>query len=138
MAYIGQEEKKELAPAIKAVFKKYDVKGSIGIHHHSELVVNISKGKLDLIGDEEAGRKKQAAQRGHDFYPISNNHYQVNQFYAAETAVNPKIGKFFEELITAMKGNRWFDKSDSQSDYFHTAYYMSINVGKWNKEYELV
>ena len=32
MAYISQDEKKKLAPAIKAVLKKYGVKGTIGIN----------------------------------------------------------------------------------------------------------
>jgi len=51
MAYISQEMKKELAPEIKAVLKKYGVKGTIAIRNHSTLVVNIKSGKLDLIGD---------------------------------------------------------------------------------------
>ena len=32
----------------------------------------------------------------------------------------------------------WFDKSDIQTDYFHTAYFIGINVGKWNKPYNFV
>jgi len=44
MSYMSQEKKKQLAPAIKAVLKKYGVKGSIGVRHHSSLVVNIKEG----------------------------------------------------------------------------------------------
>jgi len=40
-------------------------------------------------------------------------------------------------LIKAMKGTDWFDESDSQTDYFHIAYYLNVNVGKWNKPYIL-
>ena len=42
---------------------------------------------------------------------------------------------FLNELVVAMKGTKWFDKSDIMTDYFHTAYYIDINVGKWNKPY---
>ena len=50
MAYVSQEDKKKLAPAIKAVLKKYKMKGTLAIHHHSSLVCNIKSGELDVIG----------------------------------------------------------------------------------------
>ena len=50
MAYIGQKEKKELAPAIKKVLKTYGMKGSIAIDNHSSLVVNVKEGVLDFSG----------------------------------------------------------------------------------------
>jgi hypothetical protein len=34
-----------------------------------------------------------------------------------------------------MKGDGWFNHSDIQTDYFHLAFYLSINVGQWNKPY---
>jgi len=40
-------------------------------------------------------------------------------------------------LIDAMKGNKWYDRSDIQTDYFDIAYYIDINVGQWNKDYIL-
>jgi len=48
MAYIGQKEKKELAPAIKAVLKKFGVKGTIGIDNHRGLKVNLKEGVIDF------------------------------------------------------------------------------------------
>ena len=52
MAYINQEDKKRLAPNIKAVLKKYGVKGTISISHHSNLVVRLKEGKVDLYGEK--------------------------------------------------------------------------------------
>ena len=63
MAYISQETKKELAPGIKAVLKKYGVKGSIGIHNHSSLVVNIKEGSIDFIAEANAKNKEIAERR---------------------------------------------------------------------------
>jgi hypothetical protein len=34
-----------------------------------------------------------------------------------------------------MRGSEWYDRSDVQTDYFDTAYYMDVNVGQWNKPY---
>jgi len=51
MAYMSQEKKAKLAPAIKTILKKHGVKGSIAVRNHSTLVVNISKGSIDFGGD---------------------------------------------------------------------------------------
>jgi len=135
MAYVSQELKKTLAPAIKAVLAKYGVKGTIAVLHHSTLVVNIKSGVLDLIGDyvkyannANTGRKT--------FYGEENPKYlQVNPYYAAEHTFDENIKNFYTELFDAIKGDTWFDKSDIQSDYFHTAYYIDVNVGQWDKPY---
>jgi hypothetical protein len=34
-----------------------------------------------------------------------------------------------------MKGTIWYNNTNAQIDYFDTAYYIDINVGKWNKPY---
>ena len=134
MAYISQTEKKALAPAIKSVLKKYGVKGSIGINHHSSLVVNLKSGILDFIGEANTKNKETCERQGMPYHPITGDHYQANSYYAMEDEGN--VGEFMDELITAMKGDRWFDKTDISTDYFHTAYYLDINVGKWDKPYE--
>ncbi len=133
MAYITQADKKELSPAIKSVLKKYGVKGSIGVNHYSTLVVNLKEGIVDFIGIENQRRKERAERNMQTFYPITDNYYQANEFYADEEP--GIIGEFFSELIAAMKGQKWYDNSDSMIDYFDTAYYLNINVGKWNKPY---
>ena len=112
MAYITQDDKKELAPAIKAVLKKYDVKGTIGIRHHSTLVVRLKSGSVDF---------------GKDYAQV--NEYHIAGNYSGTACA------FLTELVAAMKGDKWFDKSDMMTDYFHTAYYISINVGDWDKPY---
>lgn len=141
MAYFSQEDKKRVAPAIKKVLKKYGVKGSLAVSNHSTLVVNIKKGELDFIEAANKVRVKQASWRGDEPHLIENGHIQVNRYHAADNAREvgeDKVADFYEELVEAMMGADWFDKSDIMTDYFHTAYYMSINVGQWNKPYELV
>jgi hypothetical protein len=139
MAYISQDEKKELAPQIKAVLKKYGMKGTIGINHYSSLVVNIKSGILDLIGAAQKHNDEYALRRGQDSYPVGDN-LQVNECYCEEWAREvgeDTIADFYKELITAMKGNGWYNNSDIMTDYFDYAYYLNINVGKWDKAYEL-
>src|SRR5210317_347568 len=119
MAYVSQADKKELAPAIKKVLSKYGMKGSISIRHHSTLVVTLQSGAIDF-GE----------------YTHGDGYIQVN-VYHIERHYKGKAQKFLTELLTAMKGPGWFDKSDSMTDYFHVKHYCDINVGSWNKPYIL-
>ena len=118
MAYISQQDKKDLAPAIKAVLKKYGMKGTIAINHYSSLVVNIQSGVLDFTDHFSHG----------DGY-IQVNTYHIDSWYSGT------IKRFLQDLLKAMKGTKWYNNSDAMTDYFDTAYYMDINIGKWNKPY---
>ena len=119
MAYVSQELKKELAVGIKKVLKKYKVKGSIAVRHHSTLVVNLKSGGVNFQKNYLSEEKVH--------YSINPYHYQ-NHFEGEAKA-------FLMELETAIKGTTWFDKSDIQSDYFHVAYYWDVNIGKYNRDY---
>ena len=137
MAYISQTEKKELAPAIKKVLKAYGMKGTIGINHHSTLVVNLKSGSLDLLGAAQRVNDERANRQGLPTTQIGE-YFQANA-YREPTEYenfNQKIGRFYSDLIKAMKGTKWFDKSDMMTDYFHTAYFLSINVGKYSSPYQ--
>ena len=118
MSYMSQEKKKELAPRIKGVLKKYGVKGSIAVRHHSTLVINLKSGVIN--------------------FKTQSEHYQVNPYHV-ESQWTGVAKEFLLELLEAMKGEGtgWFDKSDIMTDYFHTAWYNDINIGQWNKPYQL-
>lgn len=136
MAYMNQETKKELSVNIKKVLSKYGMKGSIAVRHHMTLVVNIKSGKLDILGNwfDTATNKGNGYNQYGD--KITKPEYlSVNQYWIDEN-YSGIVKDFIVELYDAMKGDKWFDKSDIQSDYFHTAYYMDVNVGSWNKPYQ--
>ena len=133
MAYMNQERKAQLAPAIKAVLKRYGMKGSIGVRNYSSLVVTLKEGQLDLIGEANRFNREYAERTGQRFYPVTGN-YQANAYRPDQYADN-LIGRFFRELTAAMRGDLWYDRSDIMTDYFDTAYYLDINVGKWNQPY---
>ena len=110
MAYMSQERKAALAPAIKAVLKKYGVKGSLSVSHHSGLTLTLSEGKIDFWQVNT--------------YHIGNHWQGVAQ-------------KFLSEVVAAMNvGNH--DNSDIMTDYFDVGWYVYVNIGKWNKPYKVV
>ena len=120
MAYMSQQHKQELAPAIKAICKKYGIKGSLAVRHHSTLVLNIKSGKIDF----------------QKLSTSDNFNYQVNTYHT-DSHYTGKAKKFFAEVIAAMKGPKFFDNSDAMTDYFHVSHYIDINLGAWNKPYIL-
>lgn len=134
MAWMNQERKAELAPAIKAVLKKYGMKGTIGVRNYSTLVVNIKSGELDLIEEANAFNREYAQRTGQRFYPVTD-YYQASPYKGEDAYADATVGKFFKELTAAMRGNLWYNNSDLMTDYFDIAYYMDINVGQWDKPY---
>ena len=119
MAFISQQDKKDLAPSIKAVLKTYGMKGTISINHHSSLVVTVQSGILDFSR----------------YFTHGDGYIQVNTYHIDTWYDGYSIRSFLKDLVKAMKGNKWYDKSDAMVDYFDTAYYIDINIGKWNKPY---
>jgi hypothetical protein len=116
MAYMSQERKAELAPAIKAILKKYNITATIAVRHHMTLVLNIKKGPIDFGGDN-----------------VDVNPYWYQEHYKDR----PEALAFLKEVIPAMMvGNH--DRSDIQTDYFDVGWYIDVNIGQWQKPYQLV
>jgi hypothetical protein len=113
MAYMNQEKKKELAPLIKSICKKHEIKATIGVRNYSTLVLNIKSGSIDFDAD------------------------RVNEYwYHEHFAKNEKALAFLSEVIPAMNvGN--FDKSDIMTDYFHVGWYIDVKLGRYDKPYVL-
>lgn len=135
MAYVSQDDKKAVAPAIKAVLAKYGMKGSISINNHSTLVVTLKSGKLDIPQNLYDNQQKNPSQwnfgdpiKKQDYFDV--NHYWIDSHYSDE------VKDFLNELVVAMKKPGWRDDSDAMIDYFSITYYITISVGKWNKPFE--
>jgi hypothetical protein len=58
----------------------------------------------------------------------------VNQFWFHEH-YDGEAKAFLTEAIDALKSADYYDRSDAMTDYFDTAYYMDINIGRWDKPY---
>ena len=119
MAYVSQELKAKLAPQIRAVCKKHGVKGSLSVRNHSTLVLTIKSAKHNLLDDYVSTCRP-------------DKYHQVNVYWV-DTYFKGKTKDFLIEVLAAMKGPDWYDRSDSQTDYFDTSHYYSIDIGKWNR-----
>ena len=139
MAYMSQERKAEIAPLVKAICKKYDIKASLAVRHHSALVLNIKSGAIDFIENfiETDLNKAYAKNMSNDRieYIRKNRNLDVNPYWYKEH-FSGKALKFLTEIFAVMnKGNH--DNSDIQTDYFDVGWYTDISIGKWNQPYTL-
>ena len=134
MAYMNQERKAKLAPAIKAICKKYGVKATFGVRNHSTLVCNIKSSSLDFIGNCNKVCGANVAMRG-VAWTAAEGHLDVNPYHY-DKHFDGKCLKFLTELFRVLNtGNH--DNSDIQTDYFDVGWYVDVNIGRWNKPYEL-
>lgn len=130
MAYMNQDKKAKIAPKVKSILKKYGVKGTLGVHNHSTLVLNVSSGPIDFIGNfNKVNENKCPVMKAENCLDINPYWYQEH--------FSGKALSFLKELLPAMnEGNH--DNSDVQSDYFDVGWYVDVNIGRWNKPYQVV
>ena len=127
MAYISKEDVTAIRQELKATFPKFTfgVKkmsgGSNGVD------VTVKAGPTDFSD----------CFRGDEGY-AQINHYHTHM-YGDHQSFFDAIHKIIKtapikgEGYWAKKG--WYDNSDSMTDYFDTAYYISMEVGSWNTPY---
>jgi hypothetical protein len=120
MAYISTDEVRAIRNTLKEKYKgkfKFSVKKS----DNTEVIVTVLSGATD-------------------FSDVSKNSFDVNQYHLHMYGVHEELfGSIMQVIKTApasIEGGRaWFDKSNSMIDYFHTAFYITLRVGSWDKQY---
>jgi len=131
MAYMNQEKKAKIAALLKPVLAKYGLKGSLAVHNHSTIRLTVKSGKIDFIENylEDGKCTDEAFVRKYGTLDV--NPYWFQDHFTGEAKA------FLTEAFAALKGADYYDESDIQTDYFNTAYYFGLQVGKWSKPYVL-
>jgi len=135
MAYMSQEMKARIAPVVKAICKKYGVKATLSVRNHSTLSLTVKSSPIDFIGDcnRVCGSDHYQVSRG--FRPITSQYLDVNPYHYKSHHSGTALA-FLDEVLTAMNDGN-YDRSDIQTDYFCVGWYVDVNIGKWDKPYEL-
>ena len=121
MAYMNQEKKAKIAATLKPILKKYGVKGTLSVQNHSTIKLTITEGKIDF---------------NKDFGEDTRFGIQVNPYWY-QNHFDGASKKALSEIIPAMYSADYYDNSDAQIDFFDCAYYIDVNIGKWNKPYKV-
>lgn len=137
MAYMSQERKAQIAERLKPILKQYDVKGTLSVWNNSTIVLTITKGPIDFIGNNLiAGKGSQDVKAAR----TSGGYMDVNPYWFQEQFDGIAL-EFIRKVNDAMNlsGDKDanFDRSDLMSDYFDVGWYVDINIGKYGKPYQL-
>ena len=128
MAYVNQERKAKIQPVVKEILKKYGVKGRLGVNNHSTLVLNITEGDIDFLGNY-------AEVNNADRFPANkpNGYIDVNVYHFSRHFTGVALNFLTEVYAAMMTGNH--NNSQIEVDYFDVGWYVDINIGRWNKPY---
>ena len=134
MAYMNQERKAKRAGIIKEICKRYGIKATLSVRNHSTLVLTVKSGPIDFISnykETQVGRVSAFVRENQEIRYIDVNPYWYQDHFSGTAR------EFLSEAIAAMYGNDYFDESDAQTDYFHTSHYIDVNIGRWDRPYQL-
>jgi hypothetical protein len=128
MAYISAQDVQAIRTELKQKFPKWRFavrKGSGSL----SVDVNIMQGTESFDDQFSNGRR----------------YAQVNQYWikdhfadSSERQAIEMINEIMHNAPGRAGGKQYFDESDAQTDYFHTAFYTHLSIGKWDKDYVCV
>lgn len=130
MAYMNQDKKKIIKANLDKVLKPLGIKYGLRVDNHMSINCTIKSGSVDFIGN--------LRQRTGDTFKLHTDrgYVQVNPYWYSEHFTG-EAESIINQVIDALKSADYYDKSDAMVDYFDTAYYMHLNIGAWDKPYEL-
>jgi hypothetical protein len=134
MAYMNQERKAVISAALKPILAKYKVKGTLSVRNNLAITLTVKSGAIDFIGNCNKVCGNSHYQVSSGFRPITEGYTDVNQYWYQDH-FDGAAKEFLDEAFKALKAAGWYDESDAMTDYFNTAYYIDIQIGKWNKPY---
>ena len=136
MAFMNQEKKKKIAAALKVAMKGTGIKYTLAVNNYSTLVMNIKSGPVDFAQNHRETVKDQPkyAHYRENKSPLPKS-MQVNTYWYQEHFSGQALEILQKAIPVLNTGNH--DRSDIQSDYFDVGWYVNVNIGQWNKPYEV-
>jgi hypothetical protein len=140
MAYMNQEKKATIKANLDKALKGTGVKYTLSVRNHSTIVCNVKSAPIDFIENfiqtdrnSHIGKKMS---EDHVAHIRKNKALDVNPYWYKEH-FSGKALEVVDKIVKAMYTANYYDNSDAMVDYFDTAYYVDVNIGKWNKPFEV-
>jgi hypothetical protein len=118
---MNQEKKAVIKANLDKILKPLGIKYSLRIQRHSRIICTIQSSPIDFISD--------CIGIDQDTYCLHCNLYWIEDHYK-----NPSKD-IIHKIHVALRSADYYNNSDSQIDYYDTAYYYSLNFGAWDKPF---
>jgi hypothetical protein len=121
----GAELLNAIRADIKASFPKFKFK--IHKRHHNSFSFHVMSGPIELT-----------TQHGKD---VQGNHMSVNPYWIHDLSHCKDeytfSGRLFLKTLVKLIESFNYDDSDIQTDYFHTRFYLHVEIGDGEQKYEV-
>jgi hypothetical protein len=132
---MGQDKKKEMAAALKIALKGTGIKYTLAVRHYSTIVMNIKAAPVDFLQNYNETVGEKTAHIYPPFQPAVK-YLQLNDFHY-ETQFTGKALEILKKIVPILhngNGNR----ADAYADYSDWRWHVDVNIGKWDKPFEVI
>lgn len=126
MAWVNAEKKAKIKVALDEALKGTGVKCTLAVDNHSTIVCTMKSGPIDFIANYNNNVSNSMGNRQY----IDVNPYWYQDHFTGEAL------DVIAKIIGALNTDNFSD-CDMMSDYHHVGHYVRLNIGKWNKPYEV-
>jgi hypothetical protein len=119
---------------------------SVSLHKYSggrTMTIALMSGDFEALKDEKEAQLNRYQllnpfEERSGLQIVNNEWTEIPEGYALcnGALVSRKAWEVLHRSAEIGNADNW-DNSDSQTDYFDVNYYLDINIGKWNKDYEI-
>lgn len=134
----------DLAVIFRAYVKKHwpQCRFSVTRKHYDSFYIALMQAPFspwcDLEDPEvkwEIERRKQENPYYAPEHPMKTGNKQINHYHIeSDLLLSPAAKTLFKDICAFVQSYN-FDYSDSQTDYFHTNFYLNLEIGRWNKPF---
>ena len=132
---MNQAKKQIIKANLDKVLKPLGIKYSLSVQNHSSITCTIQSAPIDFIGNYNAVREQDPAFKAMPDAFQPRDYVQVNPYWYGDHFTG-QCEEIIAQVVNALKSADYYDRSDAMTDYFDTAYYFHLNLGRWDKPFE--
>jgi hypothetical protein len=121
---MNQEKKAVIKSNLDKVLKPLGVKYTLRVRNHMAITCTIKSAPFNMLADRKINS------------PFERDYAQVNPYWFQDH-YEGKTRDVLALVVDAIKSADYYDRSDAMVDYFDTAYYFHINIGDYNKPFQV-
>lgn len=133
MAYMNQDKKAKIKAALVPIMKEYGLSFGLSVRDGRTIVCTIKSGTIDFIKNYKE-RLSHSARTMHDQVDVKC--LDVNQYWYKDHFTGVAL-EAIGKILGALNIDN-YDNSDSMTDYFDVGHYVDLNVGTWERPYNLI
>ena len=135
MAYMNQEKKAKIKENLNKALKGTNIKFSLRVRNHTAIECTIKSAPIDFIENFNKTCSKND-RYVKDGFTKQTGSIDVNPYWYKEHFSGKSL-EVIDKIVKALYSADYYDNSDIMTDYFDTAYYVNLSIGRWDKPFQV-